>query len=156
MRIYLAGSISGGREFEEGVKLIARILKDLGHEILSEGFVVSLSEEDRGSKRDEFAIVKRDLALIRSCDAFVAEVSSGSHGVGYEHRVSEEEQKPLLLLRHGSLKKEAIKSAFLEGTGYPKLMFAYYDKENIRGILEGFFNEFFGENREGKLKKERE
>lgn len=156
MKVYLAGSIHGGREFADNLRLIAGHLSQMGHEILTEFFVVDLSEDDFGPDRDETKIVARDRELVEEADVFIAEVSQSSHGVGYEHRHAEENGKPILLLRHNSLSAEPTVSSFLRHKLYPKLRFAYYDETNVQGLLENFFDEFYREGREGRVAKERE
>lgn len=142
MKVYLGGSIHGGREFAEGLKLICGHLEEMGHEVLTRDFVVNLSEIDFGPIRDDVGIVRRDLAKVEEADVLIAEVSSGSHGVGYEHRHAESLGTPVLLLRHDSLALEKTKSSFLFATGYPKLRFSYYNEASVRWILESFIAEF--------------
>lgn len=151
MKVYLAGSISSGRDFREGLLLIAKTLKGMGHEISSEEFVVNINPTDLRKDRDDEAIYRRDMDRITCSRVFIAEVSQASHGVGYEHREAELQGKLILFLRHMSLSGEAKKSSFLTGTGYAKLRFAYYDETNIALLLEKFFSEFFSEDKEGKL-----
>ena len=81
--------------------------------------------------------MKRDKRLIAKSDAFVAEVSTNSHGVGYEHCYAQTLGKPILLLRHMSLRSEQH-SAFLDGSDYGKLTFKFYDRKNIMHILGKF------------------
>lgn len=153
MKVYLGGSIHGGREFAEGLKLICGVLEEMGHEVLTRDFVVNLSEVDFGPQRDDFGIVRRDLARVEEGEVLIAEVSKGSHGVGYEHRHAEGLGKPILLLRHASLAQELTKSSFLFATGFPRLRFSYYDESSIKGLLEEFFKEFYPE---GRIVRERE
>jgi hypothetical protein len=80
----------------------------------------------------------RDKRWIRECDTFIAEVSQYSHGVGYEHAYAESLDKPVLLLRHSSLKGKKY-SAFLDGSDHSKFMFSFYDEENIKKVLQNFF-----------------
>jgi nucleoside 2-deoxyribosyltransferase len=83
MNIYFACSITGGREFEPVYQTITQALLADGHTIptahLADPGVTAL--EGIVHPRD---VYERDLAWIRSCDVLVAEVSTPSHGVGYE------------------------------------------------------------------------
>lgn len=154
MKVYVGGSIKGGRDFAHGLHLISQVLSDMGHEVLTRDFVVNVDDlEDRSV--DYEAIFERDIGKVEECQAFVAEVSQGSHGVGFEHCFSLMTGKPALVLRHASLDTEATRSAFLSGPGarFSKTRFSYYDEQSIRGTLEGFFAEFF--LREGKIVRER-
>jgi nucleoside 2-deoxyribosyltransferase len=83
LNIYFACSITGGREFEPVYQAIVAAL-------LADGHIVPTSHLAAPSVRDMELIVSpsevysRDIAWIRAADALVAEVSTPSHGVGYE------------------------------------------------------------------------
>jgi len=143
MKIYLAGSIAGGREFEKSIKLISDILEKMGHIIVTKDNVVNNNDKTKSKKLLSVRkyIVERDLNWLKNSDLFIAEVSTYSHGVGYEHRCAEELKKPILLLRHRSLTKETY-SAFLDGHSYDKLSFSFYDSNNIKKILERFIKKY--------------
>ena len=83
MNIYFACSITGGREFEPIYQAIVAALEADGHEIptshLASSEVVHL--EKIVTPRD---VYERDVDWISAADAIVAEVSTPSHGVGYE------------------------------------------------------------------------
>jgi len=83
MNIYFACSITGGREFEAIYQTITAALLSGGHEVptahLAETSVVALEKIV-----DAAEIYQRDVNWIRACDALIAEVSTPSHGVGYE------------------------------------------------------------------------
>ncbi|MDO8452423.1 MAG: deoxyribonucleoside 5'-monophosphate N-glycosidase, partial [bacterium] len=82
LKIYLGGSIYGGRDFEDGLKLIARVAKELGHDVLTDDFVVNV---DLTEKEGTYTgVVERDVTKLNLADVFIAEVSQASHGVGYE------------------------------------------------------------------------
>jgi nucleoside 2-deoxyribosyltransferase len=143
MKIYLAGAIAGGREFERGIRVIANILEELGHDVMTKRNVVEneIKNATHRTLNDRKKIMKRDKGWIKKCDAFIAEVSTYSHGVGYEHSYAESLGKPVLLLRHKSLKGKKY-SAFLDGTGYKKFMFSFYDEKNIQNVLKKFITAF--------------
>ncbi|MBU0998579.1 hypothetical protein KJ570_03560 [Patescibacteria group bacterium] len=143
MKIYLAGSIVAGREFENGIKVISNILEEMGHTIVTKDNVVNNNDKTKSKKLLSVRkyIVKRDLKWIKNCDLFIAEVSVYSHGIGYEHRCAEEFKKPILMLRHSSLSKDTY-SAFLDGSGYSKFSFSFYDSGNIKKVLERFIKKY--------------
>jgi 2'-deoxynucleoside 5'-phosphate N-hydrolase len=97
MNIYFACSITGGREFEPVYQAIAAALLADGHAVptshLAESEVKVL--EAAVSPRE---VYERDVAWIRACDALVAEVSTPSHGVGYEIAFALGLGKPVLCL----------------------------------------------------------
>ena len=82
-KIYFAGSIRGGRE-DIGLyaEMIARLQEQA--EVLTEFIGESTLEETEAATMTDFDIYERDMALLRSADAVVAECSTPSLGVGYE------------------------------------------------------------------------
>ncbi len=144
MKIYLAGSMAGGRQFEKNLYLIVEVLEELGHEVLTKKNVVQMLPmySDIRNLKERKAAMKRDKAWIVKSDLFIAEVSTYSHGVGYEHAYAETLGKPVLLLRHKSLKGKKY-SVFLDGTDYKKFTFAFYDSKNIKRVLTTFYKKFF-------------
>lgn len=95
MNIYFSCSITGGRAEETTYQAIVRLLEAEGHGVptahLSETGVMLL--EDVVNPVDVFT---RDMEWIRMCDTVVAEVSSPSHGVGYEIAYALSLGKPVL------------------------------------------------------------
>jgi len=143
MKIYLAGSIAGGRKFEKNVEMISNTLEEMGHKIISKENVVKNVDKNKSKKLLSVRkyIVKRDVEWIKKSDLFIAEVSTYSHGVGYEHKTAEVLKKPILLLRDNSLKKEGY-SAFLDGHSYKKLSFSFYDSNTIKKVLTKFIQKY--------------
>lgn len=144
MKIYFAGSISGGRNFENNLLMISKMLEKMGHTVMTKDNVVKTNDLKRNNSSSlsfRKYIVKRDLKWIETCDLFIAEVSTYSHGVGYEHRCAEEFKKPILLLRNNSLSKDRY-TAFFDGSEYDKLTFSFYDSGNIEKILERFIKKY--------------
>jgi nucleoside 2-deoxyribosyltransferase len=97
MNIYFACSITGGRVFEPVYQvIIAELLAD-GHTIptahLADSGVTAL--EAIVSPRE---VYERDIAWIKKCEALVAEVSTPSHGVGYEVAYALSIRKPVLCI----------------------------------------------------------
>ena len=83
MNIYFACSITGGREDEPVYKQIVAALQADGHEVptalLAGSDVIELEV-----MVDPVTVYLRDTGWIEDCDLLVAEVSTPSHGVGYE------------------------------------------------------------------------
>lgn len=160
MKIYLAGSMVGGRDFEEGVKEINNALIKLGHEVTSP-FVVdpeinAARFPDLSGVELDNARFEDDLKRIQEADCVVMEVSQPSHGVGFEMgwttaliRLAHQE-KPLLFLKHASL-REGKNSSLVRGNPHAK--FEYYDKETVGNIVENFMRSV---EQEGKITRERE
>jgi 2'-deoxynucleoside 5'-phosphate N-hydrolase len=95
MNIYFACSITGGREFEPVYQAIVAALESDGHTIptshLASAEVIDL--EKIVASEDVF---RRDIEWINAADALVAEVSTPSHGVGYEIAYALSIGKPVL------------------------------------------------------------
>ena len=83
MNIYFSCSLTGGREYEGIYGVIVDHLLARGHEVptahLARPEVMVLEEVV-----DPEEVYQRDITWLRECDAVVAEVSTPSHGVGYE------------------------------------------------------------------------
>ena len=97
MNIYFACSITGGRDFEPVYQaIIAALLAD-GHTIptahLAGSDVIALE-----AVASPGAVYERDMVWISACDALVAEVSTPSHGVGYEIAYALSTAKPVLCI----------------------------------------------------------
>ncbi len=82
MKIYFAGSISGGRGDQAVYKQIIDLLKQHGS-VLTEHFG-DATLTSAGEDLDDCAIHDRDLEWLRRADVLVAEVTTPSLGVGYE------------------------------------------------------------------------
>ncbi len=83
MRIYYSCSITGGRAEEATYQAIVRELESEGHEVPT-AHLSSPNVMEMEKIVNAVDIFTRDMAWLRECDAVVAEVSSPSHGVGYE------------------------------------------------------------------------
>jgi len=97
MNIYFACSISGGREFEAAYQEIVAALTADGHEIPTSHLVQSdVMENERKLTPQE--VYERDVNWIKNCDVLIAEVSTPSHGVGYEIGYALQIGKPVLCI----------------------------------------------------------
>ena len=121
MNIYFACSITGGRDFEPIYQdLIAALLAD-GHSIptahLADSEVKAL--EAIVSPRE---VYERDVAWIGDCEALVAEVSTPSHGVGYEVAYALSIGKPVLCI----YQEGQPLSKMLSGNSHPSIQVSRY------------------------------
>jgi nucleoside 2-deoxyribosyltransferase len=103
MNIYFACSITGGRRDEAVYQKLVEALHADGHEVptalLAGSEVMAL--EGIVEADDIYA---RDTAWIRGCNLLVAEVSTPSHGVGYEIGYALSLDKPVLCLHWRGVK----------------------------------------------------
>ncbi len=97
MKIYFACSITGGRQDAEIYRIMVEALQSDGHDIPSAVFAVPLPGGGETTMQPE-AIYRRDTAWIEACDVLIAEVSTPSHGVGYEIGYALHLGKPVLCL----------------------------------------------------------
>ena len=121
MNIYFSCSITGGRTDQTAYQAIVAALQADGHAvptaILADDSV--LIEEAQVSA-DE--VYKRDIAWLDGCDVVVAEVSTPSHGVGYEIAYALGIGKPVLCGY-----KDGVKvSKMLTGNSMPGIRVAAY------------------------------
>ncbi|MDD5467158.1 MAG: nucleoside 2-deoxyribosyltransferase [Anaerolineales bacterium] len=135
MQVYFACSITGGREFEAVYQAIVTALREGGHVVptahLSQPNVVDL--EDVVDARQVYV---RDIAWIESSDALVAEVSTPSHGVGYEIAYALAHGKPVLCCYQEGKKV----SKMITGNHSPGLTVRpYRTPQEVRCILAEFF-----------------
>ena len=137
MNIYFACSITGGRDFEAVYQeIVAALLAD-GHEVPTAHLA------DPGVKQLEAIaspsqVYERDVAWIRACEALVAEVSTPSHGVGYEVAFALSLGKPVLCLFQ---EKQPV-SKMITGNSHPNLRVRAYQSASeavaeIRAFLGG-------------------
>ena len=134
MNIYFACSITGGREFEPIYRVITSALLSDGHEVPTAHLADSNVKEFE-KRVEPREIYERDTAWIRACEALVAEVSTPSHGVGYELAYALNLGKPVLCVyREG----QPI-SKMLTGNSQATISIkSYRDAEEAIAIIRSF------------------
>lgn len=96
MKIYFAFAMTGGRPHEDTYRLFAQALLDDGQEVLTAANAGLKSDQGPETDIDPKALYTRDTQWIEQCDVLIAEVSTPSHGVGYEISYALERGKPVL------------------------------------------------------------
>ena len=95
MNIYFSCSITGGRQDQQAYAAIVDYLLQQGHEVptahLSQPDIMDLEKVVT-----PLDIYQRDVNWVTGCEALIAEVSTPSHGVGYEIALANFFQKPVL------------------------------------------------------------
>ena len=134
MNIYFACSITGGRDFEPVYAAITTALLSDGHEVptahLADPNVTVL--EGQVSGRD---VYERNIAWIRQSDALVAEVSTPSHGVGYEVAYALGLGKPVLCVYQAGRPV----SKMLTGNSHPAIIVkSYHEPEEAVAVIRSF------------------
>lgn len=137
MNIYFSCSITGGRSDQAVYQKIVEFLVDHGHEVPT----AHLSRED--ILEDERVILpadvyERDVRWVNECDALIAEVSTPSHGVGYEIALALLQGKPVLCCyRQGK-----TVSKMILGNLQPGLSLCAYESVNdLLGALARFLSQ---------------
>lgn len=124
MNVYFSCSITGGRSEESVYQSIVKELEALGHEVPT-AHLSSPQVMEMEKMVDPVEIYERDMAWLRQCDAVVAEVSSPSHGVGYEVAYALSLGKPVLCCYQAGKKVSKI----ITGNTSPGLQVAVYNRE---------------------------
>jgi len=129
MNIYFSCSITGGRDDQQIYQKMVDFMLAQGHDVptahLSKAEV--LEEERVVSALD---VYQRDVNWVNQCDVLVAEVTTPSHGVGYEIALALAQGKPVLCCYRNGRKV----SKMLLGNTNPTLTLAPY--EEVEEVLK--------------------
>ncbi len=124
MNIYFSCSITGGRSDQAIYRKIVDYLIEEGHQVptahLSRADVMKF---ERVVQPEE--VYTRDVRWVNECDALIAEVSTPSHGVGYEIALALLEAKPVLCC----YRRGRTVSKMILGNTQPTLSMYTYDGE---------------------------
>lgn len=137
MNIYFACSITGGREFEPIFQAMVNAMLADGHEVPTAHLATpEVREMEIIVAADE--VYARDVAWIRGADVLVAEVSTPSHGVGYEIGFALALGKPVLACH----RRDRGISKMISGNPDARLSVRQYDtSENVVEIVRGFLDQ---------------
>jgi len=109
MNIYFSCSITGGRADEQIYQILVADMLAQGHEVPTAHLSSSnVMEVEKVARPDE--IYARDMKWLEECDVVVAEVSTPSHGVGYEIAVGIQAGKPVFCCHRQGKKVSMILS----------------------------------------------
>lgn len=140
LRVYFAGSITGGRDFEKYYWKIANLLKQWGHQILTEHVVDFKLQQKLRQKAQKSVnyfsfIAKHNKNLMHQADLLIAECSQGSLGTGFEICYAAYVlQIPVITLRYQKASGRASATIFGDDSG---LIYPYfYNDRNIEEVLE--------------------
>ena len=134
MKIYFACSISGGRKDEKAYQYLVKVLEELGIEVPT-AHIAETGIEARDGHEDPQDIYQRDVDWIKESDRLVAEVTTPSHGVGYEIGYALMLNKPVLCIYN----QEAVVSKMITGNPHPLLSVqAYRDLSEAEQLLRKY------------------
>lgn len=136
MNIYFACSITGGREFEPVFQSIVSALLADQHEVPT-AHLADASVRELERVVSPAGVYARDVAWIRAADALVAEVSTPSHGVGYEIGFALGLGKPVLACH----RRDRGISKMISGNPDGNLVVKQYDSpEEAVQLVRAFLN----------------
>ena len=138
MQAYFSCSITGGRSEQQTYKKIVQHLEEQGWKVptahLAEAGIL-----DEESIIDPQTVFKRDVNWVTKSDIMIAEVSTPSHGVGYEIALAEFHQKPVFCCYQSGKKV----SKMITGSDYIYQQVYVYEKiEDLLVALDAFLSDF--------------
>lgn len=143
MNIYFSCSITGGRVDQHNYQVIVDHLLQSGHDVptahLSQPDVFALE-----SVVEPVQVFRRDMDWIDQCDALIAEVSTPSHGVGYEIAQALFLEKSVLCCHQAGKKVSKI----ITGNTRPNLqVIEYRTTSELLPMIDAFLrSRFQGQN----------
>ena len=134
MNLYFSCSLTGGRSDEAIYGVIVDHLLSQGHEVPT-AYLAHPKVMDMERVVEPSEVYQRDIAWIQTCNALIAEVSTPSHGVGYEIANALSLGKPVLCCyRFGT-----PISKMLTGNDSPNIVLrSYRDETEVRAVVEAF------------------
>ena len=134
MKIYFACSISGGRKDEIAYQYMVQMLIGMGIDVPT-AHIAETGIEEVDAREEPRDIYNRDVNWIRESDLLVAEVSTPSHGVGYEIGYALDLDKPVFCL----YQKGVVVSKMITGNSHPLLtVMEYQDMAHAEEILRTY------------------
>jgi nucleoside 2-deoxyribosyltransferase len=137
MKVYFSCSLTGGRNDEAVYGALVDHLQAAGHEVLTAH--LARPEVMRAERVvDPGEVYHRDIAWIEECRVLVAEVSTPSHGVGYEIAYALGRRKPVLCL----YRLDARVSKMITGNDMPTLrVVSYSSSEDALALVDGYLRD---------------
>jgi nucleoside 2-deoxyribosyltransferase len=137
MKIYFACSISGGRQDEAIYLKLVQVMVSMGIEIPT-AHIAETGIEEIDALKEPWDIYQRDVNWIEDSDLLVAEVSTPSHGVGYEIGYALNQDMPVLCLYN----KSVVVSKMITGNPHPLLkVIAYQDWQEAEDLLREYLKD---------------
>jgi len=125
-KIFLSGSIRGGRQLLETYMLMCDLVEAVGAELICR-HIADPELESLEKEMTEEEIYARDMNLLKESDAVIAEVTVPSTGVGYEICRALVLEIPVLCVH----KPETLVSAMILGNPNPLFQIQAYKSEEI-------------------------
>lgn len=138
MKVFLSGSIRGGRQMLPTYQFICGYLRRNGHEVLS-WHVAHDGVEMTESLMSESQIYERDMGFLKTSECMIAEVSMASTGVGYEVCSAINKVIPILCVHRPDTNVSAM---ILGNTNGNVTVKEYSNTEELEVILREFLASF--------------
>jgi 2'-deoxynucleoside 5'-phosphate N-hydrolase len=137
MKVYFSCSLTGGRSDEVVYGALVDQMLAAGHAVLTAH--LARPEVMRAERVvDPAEVYHRDIAWIEECQVLVAEVSTPSHGVGYEIACALLLGKPVLCL----YRRDARVSKMITGNDSPTLRLATYaTREEAVALVDAYLKD---------------
>jgi hypothetical protein len=136
MQAYFSCSITGGRAEQHIYKQIVNHLQTRGW-MVPTAHLAETEVLDEEGVIDPRVVYQRDVRWVLESDILVAEVSTPSHGVGYEIAMAEINKKPIFCCYQQSKKV----SKMILGNENPTFqVYAYKGIEDLLPILDEFLS----------------
>jgi len=147
MNIYFSCAITGGRADQWVYAAIVGFLLEAGHDVPTAHLSAS-DVMDEEAVVEPLEVYQRDTAWVMGCDAVIAEVSTPSHGVGYEIALALSLEKPVLCC----YRQGVAVSKMITGNTHETLELCAYKRETdlldaIQRFLGGLPDSAEGHNR---------
>lgn len=138
MNIYFSCSITGGRKDEQIYQRIVNYLLKNGHEVPTAHLALPGVMEDE-SDLNAVDVYQRDMEWVRNCDVLIAEVSTPSHGVGYEIAVAIYLGKHVMCCYHTD---KEISKIITGNTSKNVRVLAYKSENELISGIDDYLREF--------------
>lgn len=143
MKVYFSCSLTGGRHDQPVYAALVNAMLAQGHQVLTAHLAspeVMLEE----AVIDPETVYRRDIGWVEACDTVVAEVSTPSHGVGYEIAYALDRHKPVFCCYRAG----ARVSKMLTGNTTPGLSVkAYRDEADAVELTRTFLRSLAASSR---------
>ena len=137
MKIYFACSITGGRDDEDIYQQLVGTLLSMEVDVPT-AHISETGIEELDAREDPSDIYYRDVSWIEESDLLIAEVSTPSHGVGYEIGYALDLNKPVLCL----YRQQVVISKMILGNPHPLLtVLSYKDLNEAEKLIRKYLSE---------------
>jgi len=140
MKVYFVASSAGIKEYLRHYRVIIKIIKRLGHQIIDEWVekeVAAQKKETPQLKRLRENIFQRSISAIMESDVIVAEISMPSGSVGYQIAFALDHDIPVLCLCFKNRQKYI--PSMIKTNPSQNLTICLYTQSSLPRILTAYF-----------------